>query len=49
MMIALITSRNKPKVKKVTGIVSKINMGFKNVFNNPSTTATISAPVKLVT
>ena len=48
-MIALITSKNKPKVKKVTGIVSKTNIGFRNVFNKPNTTATIKAPVKLVT
>ena len=47
-MIALITNKNKPRVKKVTGIVSKTNIGFKKVFNNPKTTATIKAPVKVV-
>jgi hypothetical protein len=48
-MIALITNRNKPNVKKVTGIVSNTSIGFRNVFNKPNTTATIKAPVKLVT
>lgn len=48
-MIALITNKNKPNVKKVTGIVSNISIGFRNVFNKPNTTATIKAPVKLVT
>ena len=48
-MIALITNKNKPRVKKVTGFVSKTNIGFKKVFNNPKTTATIKAPVRLVT
>ena len=47
-MIALITNKNNPRVKKVTGIVSKTNIGFKKVFNNPKTTATIKAPVKVV-
>ncbi len=49
MIIALMTNRNKPNVKKVTGIVSNTSIGFKKVFNNPRTTATIKAPVKLVT
>lgn len=48
-MTALITKRNNPKVKKVTGMVSNTNIGFKKVFNKPKTTATIKAPVKLVT
>ena len=49
MIIALMTNRNKPNVKKVTGIVSNTSIGFKKVFNNPRTKATIKAPVKLVT
>ena len=48
-MIALITNKNNPRVKKVTGIVSKTNIGFKNVLSKPKTTATIKAPVRLVT
>lgn len=48
-MIALITSKNNPRVKRVTGIVSKTKIGFRKVFNNPKTTATIKAPIKLVT
>ena len=48
-MIALITNKNKPRVKKVTGIVSKTNIGFKKVFKRPKTTATNNAPVKSVT
>ena len=49
MIIALITNKKSPKVKKVTGIVSRTSIGFKKVFNKPKTTATIKAPVKLVT
>ena len=49
MIIALITNRNKPNVKKVTGIVSKTSIGFRKVFKSPNTPATIKAPVKLVT
>ena len=49
MIIALITNKNKPNVNNVTGIVSKISIGFRKVFNKPNTTATIKAPVKLVT
>lgn len=49
MIMALITSKNKPKVIKVTGIVSNTKIGFRKVFSKPKTTATIKAPVKLVT
>lgn len=48
-MTALITNKNNPKVKKVTGMVSNTNIGFKNVFKRPKTTATNKAPVKSVT
>ena len=49
MIIALITNKNKPNVSKVTGIVNNTSIGFRKVFNNPKTTATIKAPVRLVT
>lgn len=49
MIIALITNKNNPKVNKVTGIVNNIRIGLRKVFNNPNTTATIKAPVILVT
>jgi hypothetical protein len=45
----LITSKNNPKVNKVTGIVRNTNMGFKNVFNNPNTMATHKAATIEVT
>ncbi len=32
----MIINKNNPSVKKVTGIVSKTNIGFKKVFNNSS-------------
>lgn len=43
---ALITKRNKPKVSTVTGSVKNTMIGLIKMFNNPSTTATISAVVK---
>ncbi len=49
MIIALIANKNKPNVSKVTGIVNNTSIGFRKVFNKPNTTATIKAPVKLVT
>ena len=49
MIIALITNKKRPNVKKVTGMVSSTSIGFRKVFNKPNTTATIKAPVKLVT
>jgi hypothetical protein len=47
--MALITSKNNPKVNKVTGIVRNTKTGFKNVFNKPRTTATQRAATILVT
>lgn len=49
MIIALITNKNKPKVKKVIGKVNSTNIGFIKIFNNPNTTATIKAVSKLAT
>lgn len=49
MITALITNKKSPRVIIVTGIVRKIRIGFKKVFNNANTTATISAVVKLST
>ena len=46
IIIALITNKNKPNVIKVTGMVKKIKTGFRKVFNNPSTKATINADWK---
>jgi hypothetical protein len=43
------TSKNNPKVKKVTGIVRNTNTGFKNVFNIPKTIATHKAAEIVVT
>lgn len=40
---AFMTNKNSPKVKTVTGKVKKTKIGFKKVFNNPKTTATIIA------
>ena len=45
---ALITKRNNPKVKNVTGSVSKTKSGFTNKFNNPKTIATQMAVIKLL-
>lgn len=39
----LITNENKPKVRIFIGSVSKCKTGFKNVFNIPSTIATVKA------
>jgi hypothetical protein len=49
IMMALITSKNKPKVTIVTGNVRITNIGFIKRFNNPRTTATITAVPKLAT
>ena len=46
---ALITNKNKPKVRNVTGIVKNTIIGLMNVFSKPRTTATISEVVKLAT
>jgi hypothetical protein len=43
------TSKNNPKVNKVTGMVRNTNTGFKNVFNSPNTMATHKAAEIVVT
>ncbi len=49
MIMALITNKNNPSVKTVTGKVNKINIGFTKIFNNPKTIATIIEVPKLST
>jgi hypothetical protein len=49
MIMALITNKNNPSVKIVTGKVNKINIGFTKMFNNPKTIATIIEVPKLST
>lgn len=49
IITALITNKNKPKVINVTGNVRITNIGFIKRFNNPKTTATITAVPKLAT
>ena len=49
MIIALITSKNNPKVTTVIGSVKKIKIGFKKAFNKLMTTATITAVPKFLT
>ena len=44
-MIALITKRNNPKVKKVTGMVRITKTGFKKVFKSDKATAIKTAAV----
>ena len=39
----LITSKNKPNVISVTGMLSKTNIGFKKAFNKPKIAATTIA------
>lgn len=46
---ALITSKNNPKLKIVTGKVKSTKIGFKKMFNKPKTTAIIIDVVKLAT
>lgn len=48
-MIVLITNKNNPKVKKVTGIVSSTNIGFINVLSKDNTIAVLIAAMKLST
>jgi hypothetical protein len=43
MISIFITSRKRPKVSTVIGIVNRINIGFIKLFNRPSTAATIMA------
>lgn len=47
--MALITKRNKPKVKIVTGNVNKTKTGFTKKFKSAKTTATFNAAIKLST
>ena len=47
--IALITSKNKPKVNTVTGRVKRMRIGLTNTFSNPKTMATIIEVVKFST
>jgi len=47
--IALITSKNNPKVKSVTGRVNRTRIGFTKIFSKPKTTATIIEVVKFST
>lgn len=49
IITAFITNKNNPKVTIVAGMVKKIKIGFKNVFNKAKTTATINAVEKLST
>lgn len=45
IIAALITNKNKPNVKIVTGNVNKTKIGFTKKFNNPKTIATVKAVV----
>lgn len=45
MIMALITNKNKPSVKIVTGKVNNTKIGFTKKFNNPKTIATVRAVV----
>lgn len=49
IIMAFITNKNKPKVMNVTGNVKITKIGFIKRFNNPRTTATITAVAKLAT
>ena len=49
IIIAFITSKNKPKVITVTGKVRITKIGFIKRLSNPKTTATITAVPKLAT
>ena len=49
IITAFITSKNKPKVKMVTGKVNKIKIGFTNKFNKARTIATTIDVEKLST
>lgn len=49
IIIALITNKNRPKVKMVNGRVNITNIGLIKILSNPKTTATINAVVKLAT
>jgi hypothetical protein len=43
MIIPLMTNKNKPKVKSVTGMVRMRRIGFRKVFKKDKTKATIKA------
>lgn len=43
IMTALMTNKNNPKVKMVTGSVKKIRMGFTKILSKESTIATPTA------
>lgn len=49
IITALMTNKNKPSVITVTGSVKTTKIGFIKTFNNPKTTATITAVPKLAT
>lgn len=49
MISAFMTSKNKPKVNRVTGRVNKIKMGLTNKFKSIRTAATTIAVTKLST
>lgn len=49
MITALITRRNNPRVRNVTGIVKIISKGFIVTFSKLRTNASIKADVKLAT
>ena len=49
MSKALMTNKNKPNVKMVTGNVNKISKGFRKALSNDKTKATSREVVKLVT
>lgn len=42
-IMALITNKNNPNVRIVTGIVNTTKIGLRNAFNNANTIATINA------
>ncbi len=43
IITALMTNKNSPNVKRVTGNVNKTNTGFTNTLSNPKTIETIKA------
>lgn len=46
IIMALINKRNSPSVKTVNGMVNTTNIGFKKVFKNDNTMASIKAVIK---
>jgi hypothetical protein len=47
IMDAFITSRNKPNVKMVIGMVRSMRIGLRNAFNKARTNATMMAVLKI--